>query len=201
MTDEPAPLAAVLGRALAERRREMSGVQQDVASAMRKLGFAWQRSTVAAVEAGKKEPSLGELAGLCCVLEVRLADLLPTSRDVLVRIGPSAIAETQQVRNALESGSWFLTRKIIDEKLRAADPVQDEAEHKAMRRLGRSRAEINRAATKLWGSSLVERREELLGPDAQTLSPRSLQARRGHASRQLLAELADYFDREEGQAG
>ncbi|MDP9398457.1 MAG: hypothetical protein M3P96_11850, partial [Actinomycetota bacterium] len=116
--------------------------------------------------------------------------------DVLVRIGPSAIAETQQVRDALQSGSWFLTRKIIDERLRVADPVQDEMEHKAMRRLGRSRAEINRAAAELWGGSLVARREELLGSDAATLAPRSLQARRGHVSRRLLAELAEHFERE-----
>jgi hypothetical protein len=46
-----------------------------------------------------------------------------------------------------------------------------------------------RAAMKTWDHSLATERDRRIGPRAETLSPRSLQAVRGRVTRDLVTEL------------
>lgn len=67
------------------RAREDSGwTQEQLASAMREAGHAWQRVTVAEVEAGARRVSLEELLALAVLFGVPMVRfLLPRSGDVM----------------------------------------------------------------------------------------------------------------------
>lgn len=65
-----------------------------------------------------------------------------------------------------------------------------EAEQKAARRLGVAAADVSVLAHRLWGRGLTaERDRRVEGARGESASPRSVQAARGHITRQLLAEL------------
>lgn len=66
--------------------------------------------------------------------------------------------------------------------------ARKDAEMKAAKRLGVSPFEASVLAVKLWGHGLTEERDRLLG-ESTDATPRTLQARRGHVTRQLLQQL------------
>ncbi|MGW7424391.1 helix-turn-helix domain-containing protein [Streptomyces sp. NPDC054813] len=59
--DNPQQLSAVIGRRLREFRESRGLRQEDIAEVARAHGFTWGRSSVAALEAGNRELSFGEI--------------------------------------------------------------------------------------------------------------------------------------------
>ncbi|MFK0151160.1 helix-turn-helix domain-containing protein [Streptomyces sp. NPDC090493] len=59
--ENPRPLSVIVGERLRKFRESRGLRQEDVADAARSYGFTWGRSSVAALEAGNRELSLGEL--------------------------------------------------------------------------------------------------------------------------------------------
>lgn len=59
--DKPRQLSAVVGEGLRKFRESRGLRQEDIANAARDYGFTWGRSSVAALEAGNRELSIGEL--------------------------------------------------------------------------------------------------------------------------------------------
>jgi len=79
----------------------------------------------------------------------------------------------------------------------AAIDAVGEAERKAGRRLGVSPVAVSAAAFRTWGQSFAARRDAVAAELAETGGGRrSLQAGRGHVTRQLLAELAPILKEE-----
>ncbi|MFC6017242.1 hypothetical protein ACFP2T_13620 [Plantactinospora solaniradicis] len=68
-----------------------------------------------------------------------------------------------------------------------------EAEEKAARKFGEPKAVIAGIAAALWGKSLTQERDErvlkAIGDDLDSLTPRQIQATRGHHTRKLLTEM------------
>ncbi|WP_420034665.1 helix-turn-helix domain-containing protein [Streptomyces sp. cg28] len=60
-TENPRPLSAVVGESLRKFREDRGVRQEDLADEARKYGFTWGRSSVAALEAGNRDLSIGEL--------------------------------------------------------------------------------------------------------------------------------------------
>lgn len=72
----------------------------------------------------------------------------------------------------------------------ATEAARGEAEMKAARRLDVDPVELALAALKLWGRSLTEERDARVAEATEPgATPRTLQALRGHLTRQLLKEL------------
>jgi hypothetical protein len=76
-----------------------------------------------------------------------------------------------------------------------ADWAAGDAETRAARRLGREPVEVARAARLLWGRSLADERERRLAEQlgGERVPARSMTARRGHITRELIEELRDYL--------
>ena len=68
------------------------------------------------------------------------------------------------------------------------DSRPTDAERKAADRLGTSAQEVRAHALRLWEQQLDAERDSRLGETAGW-TPRTLQARRGHVTRQLIGEL------------
>lgn len=67
-----------------------------------------------------------------------------------------------------------------------------EAEGRAAERLGVEPAVLKAASRRLWARDFEEERDARAG--VGKVAPQALQARRGHASRQMIAELREYLD-------
>ena len=182
--------------------REASGLRQDdVAWAARELSLQWTRDTVAAVEGGRREVRLDEFLMLSLIVDTvsgrssryskpdyflgSLAPLLKPPSD-----------ESRELMTELAVGasqpSSRLDRVYID--------AQGDAERKAARRLRTTAYDVaSFARHRLWGRSLTEERDarvaRRVGGDA---TPRTLQAHRGHVTRELLDELRGEFNRARG---
>lgn len=73
-----------------------------------------------------------------------------------------------------------------------------DAEQKMAKRLGTTPAEVRRLCDAVYGRPLVEEREGRLGG---TTTARADQARRGHVTRQIVAELQTTLDLEAAKGG
>ena len=74
----------------------------------------------------------------------------------------------------------------------ALSRTPDDADRHAARRLGIEPAQVRLAARVLWRRDFAEERDGRVG-EVSGLSPRTLQARRGHAARAMLAELGTFL--------
>src|ERR1022692_522422 len=68
----------------------------------------------------------------------------------------------------------------------------DDADRHAARRLGIEPAQVRLAARALWRRDFAEERDARVG-DASGVPQRTLQARRGHAARAMIAELSEFL--------
>ena len=184
-----------LDEAIGRRVRELRGpkTQEQVAAEARALGLDWSRNVVAALELGARELSPAELLLLPIVLQrvtgkrVELADLVPG--DGLLSAGARSLP-----RAVLRK---ILAGRAIDVKIdqtpaltraqRAAQDERGEAERKAAAKLGVEPRVLALAARMRYGRSFSDERDARIDPSG--LSARSLQARRGHVTRELLKEL------------
>lgn len=171
--------------------REAAGLTQDeVATAARAKGLPWVRDTVAALELGRRELTLDEL--------------------VVLRGKPLERAEVASL----------FDRAKRQAPLSAASAAQLDAEGKAARKLGVEPPVVVAAAHRLWGMTLTEKRDRVLqdhvgvraltvnywqkqgvSVDEPVTSARTIQAARGHITRNLVAQLRDALRGSKGKRG
>jgi hypothetical protein len=193
------PLEQVIGASL-RAFREAGRLHQDrIAAAARAYGLAWTRPTVAAIESGRRQLSIGEMALLPLVLaEVsdgmvrKVADLLPDG-DEPVAVGPGLALPIRQVKELLGGQATSLPTPDVIARAPSSPALeaQDDAVQKAAAALRVRPDAIVAAAHRLWRRGLTDEREERLGrrPGPDTATARTLQAWRGHVTRELLEEL------------
>ncbi len=150
-----------LAEALRAHRGERS--QTDVAHEMRTLGFSWSQSTVSAVESGRRDLTVHELAGLCSVLGVGLYELLPDLARTLSH-GVPLEGEPSDVADEVERHAARVLSRVPYRRSVTPEQVQS-------------------AAMRLWGRRMRDERDRRL-PDSDA------RGRRGHVTRALLSELA-----------
>jgi len=173
---------ARIGHNIRHARRRSGLTQDELATRVRALGGELGRAAVAALERGSRLLSESELVLLCLALRTSPNDLL---------VDCSAELTLMPVRP--EPG-----RLERDQEL-AARASKGEAEQKAARNLGVTSLAISTAAIVRWGRSLTDERDyRLQRRPAEDARPRSLQAQRGHITRQLLRELAATLGRQHG---
>lgn len=157
--------------------------QEDVADDMRLLGFTrWTKATVAGIELGRRAITPEELSVLALVLDRPEQDL----RDFEFVTPGGAVITREMVRAALTGDGMSDRTWVVDNE----KDWPDEAETKAAVRLGLTVEDLQSTAVTKWGCSLSEERDRRLG-DISNTPRRTAQARRGHITRQLLAELAE----------
>jgi transcriptional regulator with XRE-family HTH domain len=180
-------LSEALVAGFARRRRELGKTQDEIARDLRLVGFDWTRATVAAYERGERGISREEEIGLLHAYETNL----PTVLD-----GFGFLQITPAMRTQAEDVIRILAKGLFADDASVLEPGYDveagfDAEAKTAARFGVEPILVVRAAHRLWGRGLTDERErriaERADPDA---SPRTLQAIRGHVTRELVAELA-----------
>lgn len=182
---------------LAERLRAVLNAEgqrrEDIAQAMSLLGFRWTGNTVSQVVNGRRGLSVLEVAGLCEALESPLQQFLGPQGTVTLANG--RVVSAAQIADALSTGGGDWKTRATVRALFRQDV--DEATAKAARRLGVEPQQVEEAATALWGRPLsAERDHHIKSDDIDLNAPenrRTLQARRGHATRPLIEELRTYF--------
>jgi hypothetical protein len=174
---------------------------------LRAVGLGqWVGPTVAQVEAGTRRVSIDEVFALSLLLRAPLVELLsPISKHV--RIAPDLLplgsaflrAESEEqidrwrlwLDTALET--TFSTRFMA---FRAEAEEQALAEEAAAR-FGTTTADVKKTALRIWYRSFREERERRLAGGG---SPATLRTRRGHITRDLMAELETVFTRRRKRA-
>ncbi len=167
--------------------------REDLAQAMTQLGFRWTANIATQVTTRRRSLSLLELAGLCCALRRPLDDFL--RRDAEIPLPAGGNVEVEDVRQALAHGAWVWASKAQTfSRIRSAYVDYTEAAIKAARRLGVSLPQVDAASRELWGHTLGQERDRRV-KRADGESPRTLQARRGHVTRELMSELSEHLRR------
>lgn len=195
------PLALALGHRVRTLRAERGWSQLRLAELAVESGLRdWRRPLIANLEAGHRRLDIGEAIVLASIFGLPLADLVPSERLLLTE---HRAMSSDQVRwyltgghEGVEDGSrdlemdagyfaWVLARAT----------EMEEATAKAARTLGVSSAELADLAETVWGASLTAERDRRLAemPDAEQISARTRQARRGHMTRNLLSELREHM--------
>lgn len=207
-------LGKVVGPNIKRVREERGWRRDELVRRARQIGLSWTRHVLANVETGRKQIDAGELILLTTLLEVPVRELLVCeSSEVVVlenlRVPADQLAamadgkayrreafreETERVIPQLEPEDRDLADRYglgDDEALIARGQV-GYAEEAAAKTLDVSPREVAFAATGLWGSSLGARRDQEARTDG--LKGASAAARRGHVTRGLVEELAEYIE-------
>lgn len=187
------------------RRRE------DLARAMTELGFRWTLDTVVNIEGGKRRLQPEEMLTLCYLFRVPASAFLEGEGFVALSDEFHATRRALRVKQGsgedLEEGEWRRhPRHPVWSAWKLAERVDEiharsgPAEQKAARRVGElvgvpaDTDDLAHLSLRCWGRTLSEERDarvaERAGPDA---SPRSLQALRGHVTRELVNELVEEY--------
>ena len=172
--------------------RKRAGVTQDeVALEASRLGVRWTRATVAAIETGRRNVDLHEF-----LLLPLLATAFPLDQqeDLDASFFLGGYGRLLHAPSPAEREAHELTALALSVYDRANADLQAEAQGQAERHaaqvLGVSPYDVPRLARELWGQSLTDERDsrvvKVTAPDAPA---RSLQAHRGHVTRELLAEM------------
>jgi transcriptional regulator with XRE-family HTH domain len=211
---------AVVGTNVKRMRTERGYSQDDLARLCRDRGLKWSRSTVAAVEACTKKISAEELVLLPIVLDVEIEEFV--RHQGTIRLGDEVVLRRWQILLILANDGNLETAKPRDDEVsilgrgwvesirpslgqevdrsrrtkmkRARASASGEAEQKAARKFGIAAENLAYQAFDLWGRSLTEERDRRLEQEINTTAAsKSVQALRGHITRQLLAELEPYL--------
>lgn len=181
---EAATPDALLAANIRRIRTDLGWRQADLAEHMHPYA-GWNSSTVAWVENGRRAISGAEVYWLCVVLGVGADELMKGSRRV-VRSDGLAIASVWVRRAAMAQG--FPARRTSPEDATARDD-----ERKAAARLGVTPEVFRVLIYMTFGRHLDQERNRRIG-DVTGLSPRTIQAKRGHATRAIVAELSALID-------
>jgi hypothetical protein len=209
-------LGELIGRNLREYRAATAQTQDHLAGHLRARGLMWTRTQLAKVERGERDVGLGELFALIVALEVAPAELLSGERGEWVMltdhvsVSPGQLALWMSPKKSRLGGDdvqllGIPTRLVLipgkirpnawpdldDEELDSADVAAGgDAERKAAERLGVDAVTVARAALVTWRRGLVDERDaRVMAQVPKEATPRTVQAARGHVTRQLLEEL------------
>jgi transcriptional regulator with XRE-family HTH domain len=193
-------LTAALGARIRALRTDRGWSQFRLAELAVEAGLVdWRRPLIANLEAGHRRLDLGETLVLASVFGVPLVDLLPTERLLVTEHSAMTQAQLRWFLTGGLDGTLGARHVYLDTNylawLLAHAPDRQEATAKAARALGISEHDLVALAKKVWGTSLPAERDRRLAemPDAEELSARSRQARRGHITRVLLSELRGHM--------
>lgn len=186
--------AEVVGGVVRKVREEAGIRQEDLAQAAQSIGLEWQRSTIAQLELGQRELSAQELLLLPIVLR-RATTLTVELSELVAGVESGYVQMTAATSVPASTLVW-----IVSDEAEQVDPKNlhvslgalpiDEAERKAARRVGHTIGELQDMAQRRWGRSIVEERESRLAErTTPAMTARSIQARRGLITRELLIEL------------
>lgn len=174
-------------------------------------GLAWTRSTVAAIETGKRKISADELVLLPLILSratgrpVQLADLFPEGPAVLITddaaLKPAVVRKVAngQVDDRAAGGWWYLdcftpgsrrTRALATDRIALLESEREQ-ETRAARQLGIEPIALVKTAHALWKRGLVEERDRRAAEAHPDAEGKSLDIIRGHVTRQLFDELRE----------
>jgi transcriptional regulator with XRE-family HTH domain len=192
----------VIGERLRAIRESAGKTQEEIAALARQWGLPWTQGTIATIEDGRRDISLrSELFPFLFALSRPFTDLLPASSNDRVVITDHADVPAKALHDILttkidypvrgyrlKAGKASISTKTYPAKAQLiASDALGAAERKAAAVLGVEPEAIAKAARKLWGRSLPEERDARL--TARGATPRTTQALRGHATRELLSEL------------
>jgi len=180
---------AVVGENLARIRAERGQTQREASAFLRERGLAWPPGNIGQLESGKRHSvRIEELLMLSAAYEVKLWEWFKGESSVYLT--DDLRIPREHLRLALRAKPFGLLYGINQVSTRY---VTDEPERAAGLQLMMSLEEIQAAAERLWGHSMGEERDRRLGDTSAIQSPRSLQAKRGHATRTLIAELKEHL--------
>jgi transcriptional regulator with XRE-family HTH domain len=166
-----------VGQALLRLRKERAVTGTEVAAEMTALGHPWSRATVSTVESGRRNVSVEELAALCEVMGVPVEALVP--EDVARSFsGRGAGAPDEEVQAVIDTRASEQLVAIV------------------ARRLGRTPDEIEEISDVIYGMSLVAYRDRIVEQSAADVwgpAGGDVVRARGHATRQIIAELREHF--------
>lgn len=178
----------MVGENLARIRAGRGQTQREASAFLRERGLAWPPGNIGQLESGKRHSvRVEELLMLSAAYEVRLWEWFEGESSVYLTDDLRIWRE--EIRHALEAKPFGL---MLGTGQFSTRYVTDEPERAAALQLMMPLEEIQAAAERLWGHSMGEERNNRLG-DTSSQSPRSLQAKRGHATRTLIAELKEYL--------
>jgi hypothetical protein len=194
-----ATVERAIGREIGRRREEAEISQSDVAMYAREIGLPWTRATIAAIELGRKQLSVGELLLMPLILKkarvtrelVALWDLIP-AEDRRVEVWPGLELSLPDARTLLAGGAETREIRPVNVGVDIRDlQARDTAEQKAAATLRVPARAIVDAAYDLWDQSLsMERLQRLQRSSAASgATERRRQALKGHITRELLNEL------------
>jgi len=179
-------LDRLVGRNLRGIRDEAGLSQAEVAEGMAAAGFGvWGKQTVADVERGTRKVSLDELAGLADVTECQLERLLSPDDELSDEAERRARVLLGLEQPKTPDGLEGVTVERSTEKL----------EDFLCQELDLSRSELVELCRELYGHPgvWVERERRVLAGDIPSVEKQrqELRARRGHATRAILAEMRE----------
>ncbi|MBW4053652.1 MAG: hypothetical protein HIU85_19755 [Proteobacteria bacterium] len=209
-------LSEVIGQSFREWRRSRDLSLEEVAGAMRDLGYRWSVPRVVELEGGKVSPTIGLLVGLLHIMEnedersIEIAELVP-SGSYLVEIAPGVTVMGSNLRDFLAhaTGSLITGSKVARHN-ELVDRLQTEraahlrggkwtedlmartlllyglADERAARSLKIPLGDFLTVATSLWGQSITEER------NARAPEGASGQAR-GRVTRDLIKDAREYM--------
>jgi transcriptional regulator with XRE-family HTH domain len=164
--------------------------QTDVAEAMRQVGFRWQSNRVAQIETLHRPVTLLEIVGLSRVFGVPVSRLLSGDDEIDLPSGiqvPLAAVRAALAGEPVSPEDW----EVAERRNAARDELG-----KIAKRLDLDWKDLSMLSYAMWRRSFIAERESRLG-DVSGLSMRSAQTKRGHVTRVLLADIADFLG--EGQ--
>lgn len=198
--NKPQTIDELIGRQIKKCREDAGRSQEMLSLIAKRWGLNWSRSQVAQIESGRRSLAVGEWFVLPMVLSEALdrqltyLDLIPENHDAVAMtpklkanfsILPQLITYQGDFASipAKTDHQGYFERPTIDVK-----PYQEDVVWNAARRFKVSTEAINKAAEKCWRLPLSEERDRRLTA-ASGESSRTLQARRGHTTRELFTEL------------
>jgi hypothetical protein len=208
-----------ISHAIAKRlrtiREKHGWLQDDLAMRARNQGLDWSQATVAAIERGSRELSIGEYLMLKAVLwpsrrdgetflPIEYQDLTDFTQenfaDEPIRLAPGLVLKANSIRSFHSHKKPNPIRVLDREKVIARVEESALAERKAAQKLNVSPREIAEAADTIWkGRSLTQERDrrlrEEVGKEEIEVDPerkkKRKQALRGWITRVLLVELRE----------
>ena len=187
-------LRDALRHRLREVRLEKRWTQEQFAIRAQEQGIPWNRDTVKNVEEGAREVSLGEFFPLLPLLGMSLEELLPGGTGATLR------RQLDGHRDAVVSPATVQLRGTIPVAVTATATVRL-AEQKAAASLGITPTQVQELAERAWNRDLTTERDARVSErtEDKEVSARSLQALRGHVTRELLNELRRHIKQKRGK--
>jgi transcriptional regulator with XRE-family HTH domain len=184
-------LDRLVGRNLRKLREELDLSQTDIAEGMAAAGFpVWRKATVADVERGARKVTLDELAGLADVTEHKLESFLAPDADLSTEAERRAKVLTGRLKPRTPDGLEEVSVERAKEKLEAFLCME----------LGCNVDELSKSCRSMYGHPDVwlERERRVFSQDIPSIENQrqELRARRGHATRAILAEMYERLEAE-----